>query len=158
VPWVVIRQPADLKTDTSFFEQTCLPCHHAYVVAGAIVAAKVGVAALAFGYARYQNAWPEQTPLAIERLAEVLARHGIQLVLPVYDLSSREQVLEQLSANGLSIEALEQKCIQQVTNVTLDHDQLRQQVNLWERAIDESMSTLSSIEIEVIEATRMIRR
>jgi hypothetical protein len=32
LPWVVVRQPDDLRADTSFYEQTCLPCHHAYVV------------------------------------------------------------------------------------------------------------------------------
>src|SRR5215472_5668597 len=39
-PWLIIRQPIELQTDTSFYERTCLPCHHAYVVAGAAVAAK----------------------------------------------------------------------------------------------------------------------
>ncbi len=40
LPWLVVRQPGELRVDTSFYEQTCLPCHHAYVVAGAVIAAK----------------------------------------------------------------------------------------------------------------------
>ena len=153
LPWLVVRQPSELRTDTSFYEQTCLPCHHAYIVAGAAVAAKVGVNTLGFGYASYQNAWPEQTPLAIERLTAVLSQHGIQLILPVYDLASRDQAIQQLRASGLSSEALEQKCIQQVNNVALSVDRLEQQIALWERSIQASMAALQEIEIEVIEAT-----
>jgi predicted subunit of tRNA(5-methylaminomethyl-2-thiouridylate) methyltransferase len=152
IPWLILRQPVELRTDTSFYEQTCLPCHHAYVVAGAVVAAKAKIKTLAFGYAGYQSEWPEQTPLAVERLASVLKRHEIELALPVYDLTSRSQVLQELTARGLSNAALEQKCIQQVRNVRLDRDRLVQQVDLWERAIDASVSKLSEIEIEVIEA------
>ena len=152
-PWLVIRQPEELKTDTSFYERTCLPCHHAYVVVGAAVAAKAGIGRIAFGYAGYQNAWPEQTPIAIERLREVLLRHGIELILPVYDLESRAQAVEQLMQKGLSTDALEQKCIQQVTNVALSGDQLNHQIELWENAIATSMSLLAEIKIELIETT-----
>jgi len=58
--WLTIRQPRDLKVDTTFYEQTCLPCHHAYAVTGAKVALAMGSRGLAFGYAGYQNTWPEQ--------------------------------------------------------------------------------------------------
>jgi hypothetical protein len=153
LPWLVVRQPEELRTDTSFYEQTCLPCHHAYVVAGAAVAAKAGVNILAFGYAGYQNAWPEQTPLAIESLTATLRRHGIRLALPVYDLVSRDQAVAELKARRLSTEALEQKCIQQVNNVTLNTDRLKRQIELWEQAINASIVGLRAIEIEVIEAT-----
>jgi hypothetical protein len=153
VPWLVVRQPGELRADMSFYEQTCLPCRHAYVVAGAVIAAKAGLCTLGFGYAAYQNAWPEQTPLAIERLTAVLRRHGIQLMLPVYDLPSRDQAVEELTSRCLSTEALEQKCIQQVSNVALSVDRLKQQIDLWERAINASMCALSEINIEVIEAT-----
>jgi predicted subunit of tRNA(5-methylaminomethyl-2-thiouridylate) methyltransferase len=152
-PWLIVRQPTELKTDTSFYQQTCLPCHHAYVVVGAAVAAKAGIKQLAFGYARYQSEWPEQTPFAISHLTSVLARHGLQLILPVYDLASRRAAVEELEKSGLSVEALEQKCVQQVTNLALGDELLSQQVSLWERAIDISMSVLPTIEIEVIEAT-----
>jgi hypothetical protein len=152
VPWVVVRQPDELRADTSFYEQTCLPCHHAYVVAGAVIAAKAGVRSLGFGYASYQNAWPEQTPLAIERLRGVLGRYGIQLILPVYDLPSRDRAVEELKSRRLNTEALEQKCAQQVTNVVLSGDRLTQQIDLWEQAINVSMDALNAIDIEVIEA------
>jgi hypothetical protein len=151
-PWILVRQPDELRTDTSFYEQTCLPCHHAYVVAGAAVAAKAGLASLAFGYAQYQNTWPEQTPQAVGRLRRVLARHGIELIVPVYNLASRDEAIAQLAAKGLSTEALEQKCIRQITNVELEPRTLRQQIDLWEKAIEASLCVVDSINIEVIEA------
>jgi predicted subunit of tRNA(5-methylaminomethyl-2-thiouridylate) methyltransferase len=153
MPWLVVRQPEELKADTSFYDRTCLPCHHAYVVAGAAVAAKAGAKTLAFGYASYQNAWPEQTPLAIEHLTAVLCRHGIRLVLPVYDLLTRDQAVAELRARQLSTEALEQKCVQQINNLALTSDRLEQQIELWEHAIEASLVGLQAIEIEVIEAS-----
>jgi hypothetical protein len=154
-PWILIRQPDELKTDTSFYEQTCLPCHHAYVVAGAAVAAKAGLASLAFGYAAYQNTWPEQTPLAVVRLARVLARHGTELILPVYNLASRDEAIAQLEAKGLSAGALEQKCIRQITNVELEPHRLRQQIDFWEKAIDTSIRVVDTIKIQVLEALNL---
>jgi hypothetical protein len=153
--WVQVRQPTDLRTDTSFYEQTCLPCHHAYVVVSAALAAVTQVRRLSFGYAGYQATWPEQTPFAVERLRSVLVRHGIALELPVYDLPSREAAIVELQASGLSGESFEQKCLRQVTNVTLAQDHLRQQVELWEAAIDRSMTQLDRIDFEVLYQTTL---
>jgi len=50
-PWLRARQPTELQTDTSFYEQTCLPCHHAYVVVSGVLARRLGAHRLAFGYA-----------------------------------------------------------------------------------------------------------
>ena len=151
-PWIHLRQPTDLQVNTSFYERTCLPCHHAYVVAAAVVARATRVPELAFGYAGYQNTWPEQTPLAVRRLSEVLDRFGISLRLPVYDIASREEVCSELKRRGLSPDALEQKCIRQTTNIALSPDDLRAQIALWGAAIDASLSSLSSIQVEVLNA------
>lgn len=132
---------------------TCLPCHHSYVVVSGVLASLQQVERLAFGYAKYQSDWPEQTPLAVERLTSVLQRHGIRLELPAYDLASREAAVSALTQWGLSGESLEQKCIQQISNVALSQDRLRQQVALWEQSIDESMSRLGEISIEIIAET-----
>lgn len=150
-PWMNLKQPDELLTDTSFYRRTCLPCHHAYVVASASVAMLSGIRNLAFGYAGYQSSWPEQTPLATERLAVVLARHGISLNLPVYGLKSREEAMHELDSIGLSPESLEQKCLQQINNVSLPIEQLTQQVGLWEAAIETSLVSLAGIEIEVLD-------
>lgn len=150
-PWLHVRQPIELRTDTSFYEQTCLPCHHAYVVVSGVLARSLGADRLAFGYAGYQGDWPEQTPLAIARLTAVLGRHGIALELPVYEIASKEAASAELSALGLSTDALEQKCLRQVTNVALPDDHLRNQVELWENAIDRSLARLDEINVEVLE-------
>jgi hypothetical protein len=148
--WLLVQQPEELRTDTSFYEQTCLPCHHAYVVASAALAGWLGARRLAFGYAGYQMDWPEQTPLAVARLADVLARYDIKLELPVYDITSRAAVVAELEGFGLSPDSLEQKCLRQVTNVALPEARLRQQIELWEAAIDRSMQALDVIQVEVI--------
>lgn len=145
--WMQVVQPTSLRTDTSFYEQTCLPCHHAYVVAAAVLAKRFGLQTLAFGYAGYQADWPEQTPLAIERLREVLHRHELELMLPVYDLTSREAAIAELSERGFSVASLEQKCTRQITNVRLAPDRLAAQIDLWERAIDESLEAVEELEV-----------
>ena len=72
------------------------------------------------------------------------------LELPVYDIASRAAAITELERFGLSSDSLEQKCLRQVTNVTLPEAQLREQIGLWEAAIDRSMQALNSIEVEII--------
>jgi len=123
--WLHIKQPTELRTDTSFYQKTCLPCHHSYVVASSVMAFRLSISNLAFGYAMYQSAWPEQSPMAISRLTNILARHQIGLLLPAYNIDSRARAEELLRQLGLSSESLEQKCLQQVSNVSLSEDALR---------------------------------
>jgi hypothetical protein len=153
--WIRIKQPNDLKTDTSFYEQTCLPCHHAYVVVAGILAKILGASRLAFGYAGYQNLWPEQTPLAVSRLTKLLARHGIILELPVYDLKSREGAIGELARQSLNTQSLEQKCTRQIGNVELNVERLSEQVAIWERAIEASIVANPPVDIEVIDVVRL---
>ncbi|WP_448536827.1 hypothetical protein [Sphingobium yanoikuyae] len=148
--WLQIEQPHDLRTDTSFYAQTCLPCHHAYVVVAASVARSLGAKTLALGYTAYQSDWPEQTPLAIASLKAVLADHGVRLLLPVSDITSRDAAERELEANGLSRIALEQKCSRQITNVKLEDSQLRLQVALWEAAIRASFQEIDMIATSII--------
>jgi hypothetical protein len=150
-PWLHVRQPMELRTDTSFYERTCLPCHHAYVVVSGALARSLGADRLAFGYTSYQRDWPEQTPLAIARLSSVLERHGITLELPVYEVACKEAAIGELSVFGLSTEALEQKCLRQVTNLALRDDLLRTQLELWESAIDRSLACLDEIGLDILE-------
>jgi len=148
--WLRIAQPHDLRTDTSFYAQTCLPCHHAYVVVAANVARSLGATTLALGYTAYQSDWPEQTPVAVASLRAVLSEHGVRLLLPVRDLSSREQAACELASNGLSPTSLEQKCSRQVTNVKLEDSHLQLQVALWETAIRTSLQELDTIATSVM--------
>ena len=153
--WIRVRQPSELLTDISFYEPTCLPCHHAYVVVSGVLARSMVLRRLAFGYVGYQASWPEQTEFATSRLRAVLATHKISLELPVYDITSRDAAIAELALNGLSTEALEQKCSHQVTNVSLAQDRLRQQVDLWENAINRSMAAIDDIAIEVLDDTTL---
>ncbi len=149
--WIHIKQPLDLATDTTFYERTCLPCHHAYVVVSVAVARSIGAKILAFGYAGYQSDWPEQTPLAVATLRGLLADYDIELELPVRDVASRDEAETALKTLGLSQASLEQKCSRQITNVGLDDDRLRAQISLWERAIRDSMDQLDRIPAAIIE-------
>ena len=151
--WLRIRQPEELQTDTSFYEMTCLPCHHSYVVVAVAVTMFLGVKILAFGYAGYQSTWPEQTPMAIMRLRRALHRQRIRLLLPVYDLPSRQEAEEELERYRISRNSLEQKCIQQVNNIALSDEKLSSQITLWERAIEASLSKLDLVPINMIETS-----
>lgn len=153
--WLLIKQPKELLTDVSFYEQTCLPCHHAYVVIASALAVSLRARFLAFGYVGYQNGWPEQTPLATARLGSLLAKYGTELLLPVYDLGSKEAVLRKLAEAGLSTESLEQKCSRQVTNVELSQELLEQQISLWEGAIEHSIRQLGAIHIAELEKSTL---
>jgi hypothetical protein len=114
-------------------------------VVAATAATAFGSEHLSFGYVSYQNDWPEQTPLAVERLGAVLAERGIELVLPVHDLPSREAAEAELARRGLSSASLEQKCSRQVANVNLAEHVLKAQIDLWEKAIRASTSNLHLI-------------
>jgi predicted subunit of tRNA(5-methylaminomethyl-2-thiouridylate) methyltransferase len=149
--WIRIKQPTELRADTSFYSQTCLPCHHAYVVVGAAIAKKLAADSLAFGYVGYQNTWPEQTPTAVASLRSITERHGIKLLLPVYDIANRNQVIQELVGAGVQSNALEQKCSLQVKNIALNAEQLIAQVALWEKAITKSIAMIDEIEISIIE-------
>jgi hypothetical protein len=68
-----------------------------------------------------------------------LSTFGIELVLPVYDLQTKEAAVLELSANGLSSGALEQKCLRQITNVALEPEPLRREIDRWEQALLETL-------------------
>jgi tRNA(Ile)-lysidine synthase TilS/MesJ len=144
-----VAQPRDLRVDQEFYFRTCLPCQHAYVVTAAVVAKHRGAKKIAFGYANYQGDWPEQTLLATGALSRAVADFGLELLLPAYTFEDKELVKERLEHYGLSSQALEQKCSQQVHNIALTPDHLRQQVDGWESAIRASLRQLDDIKLEV---------
>lgn len=138
--WLQIVQPALRGTQRFFHRQTCLPCQSAYVVVAGNVARQAGIGKIALGYAGYQAGWPEQGLQATRVLKATLRRHGIELVLPVYDIKSRLSAEQELRARGVSELAFEQKCTRQVNNVELEGAELSQQLELWAKAIDEELS------------------
>ena len=149
--WLRVAQPVNILTDESSYARTCLPCHHAYVAVGVRVARERGIRTLAFGYAGYQSSWPEQTPYAVERLSAALSKVDVDLVLPVYDVRRKEDALEELSSQGLSTAALEQKCLRQITNVALDDRTLRREIERWENALSTMLPNLEQIPLRIHE-------
>ncbi|WP_293826855.1 hypothetical protein [uncultured Brevundimonas sp.] len=153
--WFRLRQPVNLGVDVSFYEKTCLPCHHAYVATAGAVARLLGCKTIAFGYASYQSDWPEQTPAAIASLRRALGVAAINLELPVWELASRDEAISLLTQSGLSGNSLEQKCLQQIRNVKLDPDRLSEQITLWEQAITASLRDNPSVELDILEQQEM---
>lgn len=138
--WLQIVQPPLDEIQHFFLQQTCLPCQSAYVLVGVNVARQTEISKIALGYASYQSGWPEQGPQAAKALEGTLLRHGIELILPVYDIESRASVEGELMARGISGLAFEQKCSRQVNNVELKGLELEQQLVLWEKALDEELN------------------
>lgn len=124
---------------------TCLPCHHGYLSVGLQLAAQRSIRMIALGYAGYQAHWPEQTPEAVTVLRGVAAEVGCEVELPVYDIRSKADAITQLQGHGVTANSLEQKCLRQVSNVTLDHETLVGELVRWERELRRFMSLPFSV-------------
>lgn len=123
------------KTVPIYDSETCLPCHRDYTSIGVSIALSLGAKSLAFGYAGYQSTWPEQTLEATNMLREILRSVDLQLLLPAYDVSSKENAISELLAKGLTTESLEQKCLHQRTSEELPKEKLIFELARWETAL-----------------------
>jgi len=155
--WINMVQPPAMPSDRLFQAATCLPCHRSYTAIGALVAAQLGAKSLAFGYTRYQSEWLEQTPEATECLARLLARRGINLLLPVYDIKSKEDAIAELKRYGLSTVALEQKCLQQQFNTKLERSKIKSEIAVWEQALILTLDALLGLPVQTITDTTLKR-
>jgi predicted PP-loop superfamily ATPase len=148
--WLQVALPNSISANRSSVT-TCLPCHQAYLMTGVIIAENYKARQLALGYTDYQSTWTEQTPYAIESLRIILHSVGLNLNLPVIDITSKEQAIAELSANNLSEFSLEQKCIRQVNDASLPFDLLRQEVDRWGKELREALSNRQNIHLEILE-------
>lgn len=148
--WIHIQQPKDLLGRLQFTSKTCLPCQHAYVVVAAAIAKQHGASYIAMGYASYQGGWPEQTPAATKLLRGALNDAGLSLILPCYDLPTKQAAIELLTSHGVANRSLEQKCLQQVTNVTLNDAALEAELDIWGAALRQTLHDLPAVKLEVI--------
>ncbi len=153
--WFHVTQPSNLNTDISFYAPTCLPCHHAYISVGVVIAEKVQAQHISFGYVGYQSTWPEQTKYAIEHLRKLLKLYDITLELPVYEIKKAEEVYAELSKHGISTISLEQKCTRQVNNVELVSDVLRKEISSWKKAIIQSLATRNNLHIKILQECQL---
>lgn len=145
--WVHVRFPED--SDRASKEKTCLTCHQAYIVAGAMVADKFNAKHIALGYSGYQAGWAEQTPYAIGKLNEVLSSNGFALVLPVTNILQKEDALQELRSNGLTEDSLEQRCVRQIVDPCLIAEELHQEVDQWSSELMKAMSDRGAMSLDI---------
>ena len=105
---------------------------------------------LAFGYTQYQSSWPEQTPLAISHLSQLLFEMGITLSLPVHEIPSKAAAAAELRQAGLTSEALEQRCLQQQHNLPLAPEIMEAEIVAWATALRSTLAKIEDIPIHVI--------
>ena len=145
--WIHLAQPATFTPAMNTAHQTCLPCHAVYAALGYRIAVDNQTPNLAFGYVGYQAHWLEQTPQAINIMQYRLRDRGINLLLPVSDVSSKSQAVRQLQDAGLTHGALEQKCLKQQLNVTLSPPALTAELQRWDRALERSLDLAADVDI-----------
>jgi hypothetical protein len=149
--WLHIALPPGFVAYRQSALTTCLPCHHVYLVTGAIVAGNYNSKHLALGYTGYQSTWTEQSPYAIERLSEIMSTIGLRLILPVADLVAKEQAIAELRANNLSEGSLEQKCIRQVNDAGLPFDLLRQEIDRWGEDLKNALDDRQNLHLDILD-------
>ena len=110
---------------------SCLPCHAVYLLAGLAVAAENDISNIAFGYTQYQSSWAEQTVQGRTAISEVMTLFGRRALFPVSDLNSKEQAIDELRALGITVLALEQKCLRQQVNHQSDQNLLHAEIRRW---------------------------
>ena len=145
--WLHVRFPED--SDRAAKEKTCLTCHQAYIVAGAMVADKFDAKHIALGYSGYQAGWAEQTPYAIGKLNEVLSSNGFALVLPVTNILHKEDALQELRSSGLTEDSLEQRCVRQIVDPCLIGEELHQEVDQWSSELMKAMSDRGAMSLDI---------
>jgi hypothetical protein len=146
--WLQIAQPK-LPRTVPLIRATCLPCQQAYICAGIILAKRFQILNLAMGYSGYQSSWPEQTPSATKGLTMLLRTLGIRLHLPVYDIQTREDAIDELRRAGLAGESLEQKCLKQGFNIELPGGLLATETDNWLDGISETMKRDPPLAVQI---------
>ncbi|MBI5573037.1 MAG: hypothetical protein HY919_00600 [Elusimicrobia bacterium] len=142
--WLQVFQPKFSMTET-INNATCLPCQSAYISVGIILAQKFQISNLAMGYSGYQNSWPEQTPYATTRLKKLMEDIGLRFHLPVYDIQKKEDAINELVRLGLEPESYEQKCLKQTSNIELEEDILRSEIDRWINCITEIIKSKDNV-------------
>lgn len=126
--WVLAKQSAEL----SRIDKT-MPEHLGFnlvcVVTAIQIARERGLREIAFGYTRYQAHWTEQSPAAVEGLANFLLPIGLELQLPVHSLATKKAATDDLMKLGLSASALEQKS--EILNTDFGAEALQREVRVW---------------------------
>lgn len=111
--------------------RSCLLCALSKITAAISICNKMGYNKIAMGYADYQSDWAEQTPYAIKLQKNELEKHGIELILPAQDISSKTEAITTLSTNKLSPDSLENPCcISKWGTQPVSDDLIKQSIDL----------------------------
>jgi hypothetical protein len=135
----------------------CIDCHFGYFLTVHSIARQIGGACIACGFVRYQNAWVEQSPYAVESLSQVMRDHGMELVLPVADIASKEEAEAELRASGVSVKSLELKCSRERADPGLTGKPLREIVDNRIAALNAALRTKSAA-VEPLEIIQLCER
>lgn len=130
---------------------TCLPCQSDYVATSCIIAKKFELNKIALGYAYYQNDFPEQSPIAVKLLDNMLSKNGYELHLPVYNIKSKEEAKMELIKYGMTEKSMEQKCARQINNIVLDKAALEMEAINWVNRINLLIRNPEQFSIEILE-------
>lgn len=91
-------------------EIRCLSCRMAMYIEAIRIAKKEGFKYLAEGARTSQKFMLEQRPI-LKRVKDIASSYGIELLLPVLDLSDDQEEINELIANGYSSKTWESKCL-----------------------------------------------
>jgi hypothetical protein len=152
--WVhTVTKASSLGLDSPEIE-SCLPCHSVYFLAALHIANQRGINHIAAGYTSYQSAWLEQTPQALDRLGKVMANVGKTLLVPVQDVSSKDEAKFILRSHGLSDVALEQKCLKQQLNAKeIQPDLASKEIDSWGRNLERLLAHSSALDFVEVEGS-----
>lgn len=149
--WLNIKLPSELVRIQQLKNITCLSCHHSYLVIGAVIAERYKANHLSLGYTSYQSNWTEQTPYAIKSLRAIMDSIGLKIILPTYDVTSKENVNKELRTYDLSEESLEQKCVKQLIDPNLKDDLLHQEVDRQGKTLTQVLANRHNMHLNIVD-------
>ena len=136
-------------------KESCLPCQQKYVVIGMRLTDIVEAQDIALGYSGYQSNWIEQSQRAVNNLTDIANSQALHLHLPVYDVSSKEEMVAALRSYNLTDQALEQKCLRQQLNPKLDDTTVRHQLDIWKKQVLGAINTNGSADFRIRKLLRL---
>lgn len=80
-----------------------------------------------------------------------LRNHGLELLLPAFDLSSKADAIRELQMAGLNHDALEQKCLIQQFNNTLRPAELAAELERWDQALEQTFQLAKQEDVQVVQ-------
>jgi hypothetical protein len=96
--WLLYCETLSFLATAEFPNIGCISCHFVFFWTASRLADKIKATDVSCGFTKYQQNWVEQIPYAITQLRSTLERRGQQLILPVWDVDSKQQAEDELRA------------------------------------------------------------